>query len=308
MARGQDEQKEREREEQMTDDFRGQRGEVRRARDPRDVQEEHEAMIERDLDPDFALISDYACGELDAEGAARVRERLNSDPDFRELAEPVLLAWSVPPKTKPLSQQELLRAWLQVRRRAGMPAVPGQDDLDEREELGKYYERQRRVRARESRSHFLKVASIFIVLMAIPVFTFWWEERTSNVTRASSEWQVSTEALLPDGSRATLSSASKISYARGFARGRAVNLVGEARFDVVPGSSFTVTTESAQLWVTGTSFTVTAYSGAATIVTVHEGSVSVAARRDDGAARTSAKVGAGQRVRVVRNGAPEFVP
>ena len=133
----------------MTDNFNDDIM-LRAIRDPSDVQEEVQAMLERDLDPDFALISDYVCGELEADETAVVRERLQKDPNFRELAEPLLLAWSIPPKSRPKSQDELLRAWLKLRRRAGMPPVPGQEKLDETEELAAYYQRQERESRRAS--------------------------------------------------------------------------------------------------------------------------------------------------------------
>jgi transmembrane sensor len=283
-------------------------------------QEIHEAMLERELDPDFALISDFVCGELPEAKAAEVRARLETDPDFRELAEPLLLAYSVPPKTKPLSHEELVRAWLQVRRRAGMPAVPGQNELDEREELSAYYERQRRERARESRSQFLKVASIFIVLMGISIVGIWWQR--AHVGPAAPPAQAGTEEVrtfqsvsvqLPDGSSARLANATVMRYPSGFVGGRRVHLVGEGRFDVVPGSGpFYVTTESAEIMVLGTSFTVRAYRDQATIVTVVEGTVRVAPLMDRSA--VSRKVGkvvvlnAGQAAQIERNSQPEILP
>src|SRR5437764_13518622 len=82
---------------------------------------------------------------------------------------PLLLAWSVPPKSRPKSQDELLRAWLKLRRRAGMPPVPGQEELDETEELAAYYQRQERESRRASRRRILVAAAVFIVAMGLPL-------------------------------------------------------------------------------------------------------------------------------------------
>jgi RNA polymerase sigma-70 factor, ECF subfamily len=95
-----------------------------------DLYESQEAIIERDQNPDSALLSDYIAGELPAESMADVAGRLERDAEFRELAEPLLMAWSVPPRSKPVTQQELLRSWLQVRESAGLPPLPGQSPID----------------------------------------------------------------------------------------------------------------------------------------------------------------------------------
>ena len=279
-------------------------------------QEIHEAMLDRELNPDFALISDFACGELPEAKAAEVRARLETDPDFRELAEPLLLAYSVPPKTKPMSHQELLRAWLQVRRRAGMPAVPGQDDFDEREQLRAYYERKRKAHARESRGYFLRVASIFILLISIPMFGIWWQRAhvtpppppVAGVEEIRTFQSVTVK--LPDGSAAALANATVMRYNSGFVGGRRVHLDGEGRFEVVPSrGAFYVTTESAEIMVTGTSFTLRAYKGQPTIVTVLEGTVQVRALFDKPPMLPSTLVlRAGQAAQINRNSQPEILP
>jgi len=90
-----------------------------------DLYESQEAIIERDANPDSALLSDYIAGELSARKTVEVAQRLEHDREFRENAEPLLMAWSVPPRSKPVTPEELLRSWLQVRRRADLPDIPG---------------------------------------------------------------------------------------------------------------------------------------------------------------------------------------
>lgn len=87
--------------------------------------ESQEAIIERDGNPDSALLSDYIAGELSSRKTVEVAQRLEQDAEFRELAEPLLMAWSVPPTSTPVSREELVSAWLQVRALAGLPAIPG---------------------------------------------------------------------------------------------------------------------------------------------------------------------------------------
>lgn len=90
------------------------------SREP-DLYESQEAIIERDGNPDSALISDYIAGELSPAQEHAVAVRLERDPEFRVIAEPLLMAWSVPPTSRPLSEQDILRAWHEVRRRAQLP-------------------------------------------------------------------------------------------------------------------------------------------------------------------------------------------
>jgi RNA polymerase sigma-70 factor, ECF subfamily len=84
--------------------------------------ESQEAIIEREGNPESALISDYIVGEMSAERAAEVARRLEEDSEFREIAEPLLMAWSVSPTSEPVSPDELTRAWDQVRQRAQITA------------------------------------------------------------------------------------------------------------------------------------------------------------------------------------------
>ncbi len=90
-----------------------------------DFYESQEAIIERDGNPDSALLSDYIAGELSSRKTVEVAQRLEQDAEFRALAEPLLMAWSVPPTSAPVSREELVNAWLQVRAMSGLAAIPG---------------------------------------------------------------------------------------------------------------------------------------------------------------------------------------
>lgn len=83
-----------------------------------DFYESQEAIIEREGNPESALISDYIVGEMSAERAAEVARRLEDDAEFREIAEPLLMAWSVAPTSEPVSPGDRALAWDQVRQRA----------------------------------------------------------------------------------------------------------------------------------------------------------------------------------------------
>ncbi|TDQ75324.1 FecR family protein [Sphingobacterium yanglingense] len=82
---------------------------------------------------------------------------------------------------------------------------------------------------------------------------------------------------LPDGSKVHLHAASKISFSSSFQSARAVQLWGEAYFDVThdPSRKFTVKTEKQSVEVLGTRFNIGAYSNEPTQTTLVEGSVKV---------------------------------
>jgi len=62
---------------------------------------------------DLELITSYLNGQLDPEQTARVRERLDQDRDFQELALPLVVVWEVPPdwKLHPRPADEAERMW-----------------------------------------------------------------------------------------------------------------------------------------------------------------------------------------------------
>jgi hypothetical protein len=80
-----------------------------------------------DMD-DIELITSYLNGQLEPERLEAIRRRLEEDADFRELAAPLLLAWSVPRHIvrKPRPAGEMERDWAEFKRRVGFddPAPP----------------------------------------------------------------------------------------------------------------------------------------------------------------------------------------
>lgn len=70
---------------------------------------------------DLELVTRYLNGQLDPERAEQVRLRLESDPEFYNLAEPLLFAWSVPRHVErhPRPEGELEEMWDRFTKRAG---------------------------------------------------------------------------------------------------------------------------------------------------------------------------------------------
>ena len=132
------------------------------------------------------------------------------------------------------------------------------------------------------------VAMAASIALLIAVGTFY----TQKPITVTAPYGETTAHTLPDGSVLTLNSGTKISYARHFGdKARHVKLVrGEVIFDVTKGEHpFNVETFNSTVTVLGTEFNVRAWPNdidPATEVTVTEGTVRLAARRDPAATLT----------------------
>lgn len=75
----------------------------------------------RDDMDDIELITSYLNGQLEPERLEAIRRRLEEDADFRDLAAPLLLAWSVPRhiERKPRPAGEMERDWAEFKMRVG---------------------------------------------------------------------------------------------------------------------------------------------------------------------------------------------
>jgi len=273
-----------------------------------DIREEQEAILERELDPDMALVSDYLTGELSEEENSRVRERLHKDPAFRDLADPLILAYEHGPKATPLSRVDLERKWLDLRRRIGLPDLPGARTGPDPQVERFRAEVHRSDRNTRTRRIVVFAASLLMVIGVPVVYGVYTLFHSNDHTT----WGVTQTVDMLGGSTATLASGTRLLKQLDFGtKNRSVVLRGEATFDIVPGSGppVEVATQSAYIDVTGTAFTVHAYESEPTTVTVTRGTVIVQGR--DGALNrigTPLNVTAGQRVRVVQGYQPERIP
>ncbi len=82
---------------------------------------EHPHALLDEMD-DIELITSALNGHLDPQRVEAVRRRLDEDPEFRELAAPLLLTWSVPKHLQraPRPVGELEDSWNEFARRAGI--------------------------------------------------------------------------------------------------------------------------------------------------------------------------------------------
>src|SRR5687768_16143661 len=129
-----------------------------------DIREEQEALLERQMDPDMALVSDYAVGALSDDEAAKVRRRIQEDPDFRDLAEPLLLAYEHRTLRPRLSDDEQRRSFAEICRRVGIaPAAPADPVVG-------MFQREVETAKRQQRRRRMLFAAVFVLLMALPPF------------------------------------------------------------------------------------------------------------------------------------------
>ena len=270
-----------------------------------DIQEEQEARLEREMDPDMALVSDYVTGDLSEEQARAVRERIATDADFRDLAEPLLIAAEHGPRFQPIPREQLERKWLELRRRIGLPDLARDPRTDPSLDS---FRRTIAVEKRRSRRNWVLGIAALILFILLPNLIGGYRDIQDNLHR-TTEWGSAEIIALPDGSRATLSMGSKLSRIP-YGAERTWILRGEATFEVVPsGTRFIVETESANVIVTGTRFAVHAYRGEPTVVTVAEGSVHVQAKdADDEPIGPALQLSPGQKARAVRGLPAERIP
>lgn len=283
-------------------------------RHPRDIAEDRLAEEQAALDPDLALLSRYVDGELDARERESVERRLESDPDFQRLADPLLAVARVPPLAPAMSREELERQWLELRRRIGLPEIPGHPVPDAGSRVVRQaVEWRRRAGGGVGRRVLQGAAAVLVLALGAPLAGNWYE-RTFDYQRVETAANASAEVALPDGSRATLAGGSTLRFRHDFAAGgpRRVFLDGEAGFSVVRGEStapFEVHAAGAVITVVGTGFTVHGYGSEPVLVTVRSGSVRVQSFDDRGDALGDALlVSAGQRARAGTNVRPAVVP
>jgi transmembrane sensor len=112
--------------------------------------------------------------------------------------------------------------------------------------------------ARETRVigiNWLRVASIAASVVLVAGLVFVMSSKGDDV-RVAAAAGTTKEVTLPDGSRVTLNASSEIAYNDDWSDERTLNLSGEAFFEVVKGSKFTVKTAQGTVEVLGTSFDV----------------------------------------------------
>lgn len=267
-----------------------------------DIREEQEARLEREMGPDMALASDFAIGALTEQQAREVRERIQKDAAFRDLVEPLLVAAEHGPRYEPMAREQVEGKWLELRRRIGLPDLSSDAVRDP--SMQKLRDTIKRARARTRRAWAIGMAATIIVALLPLLYGGYQSDVHSN-----SQWGATQAFTLPDGSQVALAGRSEITRSQ-FGMQRNWKLRGEGTFEVkhAGGVAFVVETESAFITVTGTRFTVHAYRGEPTIVSVAEGSVRVSVKDLDGHATGALNLSPGQTARVTRGIRAELIP
>ena len=121
---------------------------------------------------------------------------------------------------------------------------------------------------------YLKIAAVFIALIASTFFIANYLN-TQQLVQISSNETKENIIELPDLSKVSLNGVSNLTYSKAnWFEERTLKLDGEAYFDVVEGSTFTVETENGSVQVLGTTFNVKSNDGQFS-VTCYTGKVKV---------------------------------
>lgn len=265
---------------------------------------EIEALVREELSQpdhaDYLLITDYLSGELSPVDRERFEDRLRSDPEFRELAEPLLLIGElgVARQPRPIDLAEADRTWDKVKERMGL------------EELGirTLTRAEKRSRWRHGRNWVLtSIAALFTGWVVSKVEPRLFPAPGMYVHFDASFTQDSSTTLR-DETQVTLAAGSRLSYLPWFgdADEDTLSLDGEGTFTIAPGPR-------RPLVIDGPGVEVTAFEGRLTVeafaarpiayVKVHEGRAAVRTRTVYGygevltlRAGESARVGPGLRI------------
>lgn len=274
-----------------------------------DEREVQQAQLDRDLDPDMALVSDWLSGDLTEAENARLAERFQKDDGFRALAEPLLAVYRHDARRAATPPHVLDSKWHQLRQRIGLAPTASSvsDDAAERFRL----DLERHKRALKRRALYAWAAMILFVAVLPQTGRIYHRIADLRYSTAIGETR---RIPMTDGSEVTLAGGSRLVLDGDFSpTWRQVILTGEATFDVAPirngGAPFVVNTQSAVITVIGTVFTVHAYEGEPTLIDVKEGTVRVHLRDRHGetAGGPVFTLSAGQRGRAVRDHTLEIV-
>jgi hypothetical protein len=165
---------------------------------------------------DLELVTRYLNQQLDAERAEQVRVRLENDPEFYNLAEPLLFAWSVPRHVErhPRPPGELEEMWDRFTKRAG-------------------FAHQRRM-ARRRRLWMLCVVAFVLGVSAFvmrgSLAKAYRDYRDFETVRSDTGW-----ITLRDTNQVRLAAGAQLRSSKRIEKGvHRVRLVGSARFRVFP--------------------------------------------------------------------------
>lgn len=168
---------------------------------------------------DLELVTRYLNRQLDPERAEQVRVRLENDPEFYNLAEPLLFAWSVPRHAQryPRPPGELEELWDRFTRRADF-----------------VHQRQRK---RRRRLWYLAIAVFAIgvsaLVMRAPLARAYRDYRDFEAVAADTGW-----ITLRDSNQVRLAPGARLRSSRRVEDGaHRVRLEGSARFRVFPADT-----------------------------------------------------------------------
>lgn len=211
-------------------------------------------MEEKNKHIDFQLLTKYIAGESTADEQKEVT------------------SWLAESEANRKEYEELVKVWNAL----------GTTDSDQAIDIDKEWNSQKNLQNSNSNTRRLVPLRNFILIAASIILVFGLSViglKNFNRESIKTQYAETLQSTLPDGSRITLNSGSKLQYSKNFSEGdRRVTLQGEAYFEVTADSSrpFIIALNGAEIRVLGTAFNVKAYKKSDKIeVTVTEGKVSL---------------------------------
>ena len=188
----------------------------------------------------------YLAGEMNMNEEIAFRNSLESNPDKQSELEQMEKSWKYINENPPQGDVDSGKAW---------------DKLYSRLKADGLLEAQKAGTGIRNLAPALKIAATILLILAIGIPSLYLGILRNDPAETSrhhhAERGINTVDL-PDGSRVFLNEGAEIDYSEGFELKRAVNLRGEAFFEVMsdPANPFTVQSGNVVISVLGTSFNV----------------------------------------------------
>lgn len=229
---------------------------------------------------DEAMLAKYLSGEMDEGTKAGFEQMLISTGRMQEV-ERLRLHWSALSEI-PAHPPQVDWAWAEMQSRIRLAGSPNQE-----------------VKRRVLFTHSRPIAAAAVVLVALAAWWLWPQNKPgfNGLTVVNNSGPGSRSTTLADGSVVFLASGTQVNYAASFQQNRSLSMKGHAYFDVKhnPSRPFVVSTQQAEVTVTGTSFDINAQSPGSFELKVIEGSVRV---KPHGLFSRTYVVKAGQKLRI----------
>ena len=225
---------------------------------------------------EYERLARYLSGESSEQEIKKIESRINKDPMFVIFIEKLKKIWDL--KSVAPNPYDVEAAWNQLSKEIDYAESHLTDASEKKPSKARKLAKQKEPRIK----WLIQVAAVFMVIGLTTLFMVLYmgestEEEQSTMREVVTENGQRSNIHLQDGSRITLNSGSRITYAREFGEdSRIAHVEGEAYFDIAHDSRpFYVYADGAVIQILGTEFNVRSYNEEDIKIAVAQGLVVV---------------------------------